>query len=82
MNWNYEKAGVDREKIRVSHNTIKKLIEDTYSFRKGKLCDVIKGFGHYASLIDIGNGKALALHCDGCGTKVLINRLLSFRKAR
>ena len=77
MNWDYEKAGVDREKIRVSHATIAKLIENTYGFRKGKLCDVIKGFGHYASLIDIGEGKALALHCDGCGTKVLIAQLMN-----
>ena len=77
MNWDYEKAGVDREKIRDSHTTIAKLIKETYDFRKGKLCDVIKGFGHYASLIDIGEGKALALHCDGCGTKVLIAQLMN-----
>ncbi|WP_455370048.1 phosphoribosylformylglycinamidine cyclo-ligase [[Eubacterium] cellulosolvens] len=77
MIWNYEKAGVDREKIRDSHATIEKLIKETYDFQKGKLCNVIKGFGHYASLIDIGEGKALALHCDGCGTKVLIAQLMN-----
>jgi phosphoribosylformylglycinamidine cyclo-ligase len=77
LSWNYEKAGVDREKIRDSHATIAKLIKETYDFRKGKICDVIKGFGHYASLIDIGEGKALALHCDGCGTKVLIAQLMN-----
>lgn len=77
MNWDYEKAGVDREKIRDSHTAIAELIKETYDFRKDKLCDVIKGFGHYASLIDIGDGKALALHCDGCGTKVLIAQLMN-----
>jgi phosphoribosylformylglycinamidine cyclo-ligase len=77
LSWDYEKAGVDREKIRGSHEIIARLIKDTYDFRKGKLCDVIKGFGHYASLIDIGEGKALALHCDGCGTKVLIAQLMN-----
>jgi len=28
------------------------------------------GIGHYAGLIDIGEGKALAMHTDGVGTKL------------
>jgi len=32
--------------------------------------------GHYAGLIDIGGGNALALHTDGVGTKVLIADML------
>jgi len=31
---------------------------------------------HYAGLIDIGGGNALALHADGVGTKVLIAEML------
>ena len=30
------------------------------------------GIGHYAGLIDIGGGRALAMHTDGVGTKVLV----------
>jgi len=32
--------------------------------------------GHYAGLIDIGGGNALALHADGVGTKVLVAETL------
>jgi phosphoribosylformylglycinamidine cyclo-ligase len=32
--------------------------------------------GHYAGLIDIGGGNALALHADGVGTKVLVAEML------
>jgi phosphoribosylformylglycinamidine cyclo-ligase len=32
--------------------------------------------GHYAGLIDIGGGRALALHADGVGTKVLVAQLM------
>lgn len=46
-------------------------MERTLRYRTGMGRPLI-GFGHYASLIDIGDGNALAIHTDGCGTKVLI----------
>ena len=33
--------------------------------------------GHYAGLIDIGGGNALALHSDGVGTKILVAEMLN-----
>ncbi|MGQ9543607.1 MAG: phosphoribosylformylglycinamidine cyclo-ligase [Candidatus Bathyarchaeia archaeon] len=77
MGWSYARAGVDREKVKAGHSAIENLIRDTYRFRTGKFGEVLEGFGHYASLIDIGEGRALALHCDGCGTKVLIAQLMN-----
>lgn len=76
MSWSYAKAGVDIKKVKKTQNEIGKIIEETFKFRDNKFGQVLGKFGHYASLIDIGNGKALALHSDGCGTKVLISQLM------
>ena len=77
MSWTYRTAGVDRNKIRKAHLTIAELIKDTYGLRLGRFGEVLEGFGHYASLIDLTEDKALALHCDGCGTKVLVAQLMN-----
>ncbi len=74
--WSYSKAGVDLDKIKRAHKAIASLIESTYKFREGLFGRIIKGAGHYAALIDIGGGKALALHADGVGTKVLVAQLM------
>jgi phosphoribosylformylglycinamidine cyclo-ligase len=76
LSWSYAKAGVDVKKIKKTQNEIGKIIEETFKYRDKKFGQVLGKFGHYASLIDIGNGKALALHSDGCGTKVLISQLM------
>jgi phosphoribosylformylglycinamidine cyclo-ligase len=75
--WSYSRAGVDQEKIKRLHSGIEELVSQTYRFRRGKFAEVIMGFGHYASLIDVGGGRALALHSDGCGTKVLVAQLMN-----
>jgi len=75
--WSYAKVGIDPKKIKASHSAIAKVIQSTYKLRRGKFGDVLVGFGHYASLVDIGGGKALALHSDGCGTKVLVAQLMN-----
>lgn len=77
MAWSYSKAGVDLDRIKKAHKSITKIIEATYDFRRGLFGRVISGAGHYAALIDIGEGKALALHVDGVGTKVLIAQLMN-----
>lgn len=74
--WTYAKAGVDVSQIRKAQGEIGRLVEETFKLRAGRFGEVLTGFGHYASLIDIGGGKALALHVDGCGTKVLVAQLL------
>ncbi|MDH5816272.1 MAG: phosphoribosylformylglycinamidine cyclo-ligase [Candidatus Nezhaarchaeota archaeon] len=77
MSWSYSKAGVDLDRIKRAHKSITELIEVTYELRRGLFGRVLRGAGHYAALIDIGGGKALALHADGVGTKVLIAQLMN-----
>ena len=77
MIWSYERAGVDLKKVKAAHSTIDRLIQKTYANRRGKTEKVLVGPGHYASLIDLGQEKAIALHCDGCGTKVLVAQMMN-----
>ena len=72
MGFTYAKAGVDIQKVKRIHGDIDRLFSKTFSTRKGKFGKVLDIRQHYAGLIDIGNGQALALHSDGVGTKVLV----------
>ncbi len=72
----YKNAGVDIGKVRRVHGEIGAFVEKTFAFRKGKFGEVLGKFGHYANLIDVGGGRALALHSDGVGTKVLVAQLM------
>ncbi|MHA1836244.1 MAG: AIR synthase related protein, partial [Candidatus Odinarchaeia archaeon] len=72
----YKDAGVDIEKAREAHKRIGKLITSTFKFRTGKFGELLNEYGHYAALLDISEDKALALHADGVGTKVLIAQML------
>ncbi len=73
----YAKAGVDVKSVRKTQVSIRKAVEATFRFRRGRFGEIIGGFGHYASLIDIGGGNALAVHTDGVGTKVLVAQLMN-----
>lgn len=73
----YAKAGVDIKKVKKAHKQIAELLKETFSLRNGKFGKVLTEIGHYAGLIDIGDKKALALHVDGVGTKVLIAQVLN-----
>ncbi|MEM2829216.1 MAG: phosphoribosylformylglycinamidine cyclo-ligase [Candidatus Jordarchaeales archaeon] len=72
----YKDAGVDVDRARRVHQEIGVLVEKTFAFRKGRFGEVLGKFGHYANLIDVGGGRALALHSDGVGTKVLVAQLM------
>ncbi len=76
-NFTYEKAGVSIDKAKSAHKIIGDLIQTTYKLRKGKFGEVVGEYGHYAGLIDIGDGLCLALHTDGVGTKVLISQMMN-----
>ena len=73
----YAKAGVDISKLKKTHKCIADSLKETFLSREGKFGKVLTEIGHYAGLIDIGNNKALALHVDGVGTKVLIAQFLN-----
>ncbi len=76
MSFTYAKAGVDIRKVKRIHGNIDRLISKTFLTRKAKFGHVLDIRQHYAGLIDIGGGQALALHSDGVGTKVLVALML------
>jgi phosphoribosylformylglycinamidine cyclo-ligase len=68
----YARAGVDVAKVRKIHGSIAETLGATFSLRDERFGAPLLKIGHYAGLIDIGHGEALALHTDGVGTKVLV----------
>jgi len=72
----YAKSGVDISKIKKLHKSIAESLKETFPSRIGKFGEVLTEIGHYAGLIDIGD-KALALHVDGVGTKVMLAQMLN-----
>jgi phosphoribosylformylglycinamidine cyclo-ligase len=68
----YAEAGVDIAQHKKTHAVIGKLIESTFQLRRDKVGRVLTPFGHYASLIELDDKRALALHVDGVGSKVLV----------
>ncbi|MEM2884086.1 MAG: phosphoribosylformylglycinamidine cyclo-ligase [Nitrososphaerales archaeon] len=73
----YAEAGVDVEEIKRRHNDLAKIFSSTFKFRRGKVGSVYYGIGHYAGLIDLNDGRLLATHIDGVGTKVIIAQKLN-----
>src|SRR5207245_3454946 len=72
----YAKAGVDARHIRDTHELLARRLESTFATRKGKVGWPIFPIGHYAGLVDLGQGKVLSLHTDSVGTKVLIAQMM------
>ncbi len=74
--WSYAKAGLDVQKMRQTQNSMFTQLRETWKNRKGGYGQPFGDLGHYASTISLGNGKALAVHTDNVGTKVLIVQML------
>jgi phosphoribosylformylglycinamidine cyclo-ligase len=72
----YAKAGVNRTQISATHAALAKKLASTFRTRKGRLGEPIFPIGHYAGLVDIGDGKILSLHTDSVGSKVIIAQLM------
>src|SRR5881628_2609508 len=68
----YAKAGVNVRHIHETHKLLARRLESTFATRKGKVGWPIFPIGHYAGLVDLGQGRVLSLHTDSVGTKVLI----------
>ena len=72
----YARAGVDVSQVRESHKLLARRLESTFQSRKRKVGFPIFPIGHYAGLVDLGDGRILSLHTDSVGTKVLIARMV------
>lgn len=68
----YAEAGVDVAKVKRMHEGIWQAIRKTHARGKHAPLPV---YGHYAGFVDFGD-KALALHTDGVGSKVLVAQAL------
>ena len=66
----YARAGVDVVRVKEIHRSIAASLAATFPSRRGKFGNPLMGIGHYAGLIDIGEGRALAMHTDSVGTKI------------
>jgi phosphoribosylformylglycinamidine cyclo-ligase len=72
----YAKAGVNARHIHETHKLLARRLETTFATRKGKVGRPIFPIGHYAGLVDLGQGRVLSLHTDSVGTKVLIAQMM------
>jgi len=72
----YAKAGVNARHIRETHKLLARRLESTFATRKGKIGWPVYPIGHYAGLVDLGQGRVLSLHTDSVGTKVLIAQMM------
>src|SRR6266705_3277508 len=72
----YAKAGVDARHIHDAHKLLARRLESTFATRKGKVGWPIFPIGHYAGLVDLGQGRVLSLHTDSVGTKVLVAQMM------
>jgi len=75
--WTYARSGVDIARQKRAHALIGKLIESTFQLREGKVGRVLTPFGHYASLLELDEKRALVLHVDGVGSKVLVAQAMN-----
>src|SRR5947199_7110368 len=72
----YAKAGVDAKHIHATHKVLARRLESTFDARKGKVGWPIFPIGHYAGLVDLGQGRVLSLHTDSVVTKVIIAQMM------
>jgi phosphoribosylformylglycinamidine cyclo-ligase len=72
----YAKAGVESRNVRQAHRILAKRLESTFQTRRGKVGWPLYPIGHYAGLVDLGDGRVLSLHTDSVGTKVLIAQMM------
>lgn len=72
----YAKAGVDTRKVSSVHRILAQTLQRTFPTRKGKFGFPIFPIGHYAGLIDAGNGQVLSLHTDNVGTKMIVANMM------
>ena len=72
----YAKAGVDSRHVREAHRVLARRLESTFQTRRGRVGWPLFPIGHYAGLVDLGDGRVLSLHTDSVGTKVLVARMM------
>ncbi len=62
----YKDSGVDISEAERAKKRIGELVRTTFKYR-----NVVGGFGQYSGMVEVG-GKAIGIHTDGVGSKVLL----------
>jgi phosphoribosylformylglycinamidine cyclo-ligase len=68
----YQAAGVDTAGEETALGLVLGHLERTLAFRRGRLGGVKLPNGFFANVLDLGNGRGLAISTDGVGSKVMI----------
>jgi phosphoribosylformylglycinamidine cyclo-ligase len=72
----YADAGVDEPREQRALGNMLAWFRKTYAFRRG-IGATAAGIGHFANVLDLGDGLGLVLTTDGVGTKLLIAQALN-----
>jgi len=72
----YARAGVDSRHVREAHKVLARRLESTFETRRGRVGWPLFPIGHYAGLVDLGDGRVLSLHTDSVGTKVIVAQMM------
>ena len=72
----YARAGVNSRHVQEAHEVLARRLGSTFETRRGKVGWPLVPIGHYAGLVDLGDGRVLSLHTDSVGTKVLVARVM------
>ena len=65
----YARSGVDQSR---SADAVSALVGALAGISTGRPSRAALGSGHYANVLSLGDGRGLALSCDGVGTKVIV----------
>lgn len=68
---NYKEAGVDTTRASRGLESLLGSLRRTIPLRAGR-GKVLLDFGHYANVIDVGNGTGVAISTDGVGSKIVV----------
>lgn len=68
----YARAGVDVGKVKALQRFMAASLGETFRTRRSGIGSPLMSIGHYSALLELGGGRALTLHTDGVGTKVLV----------
>ena len=71
----YADAGVDEPREQRALGNMLAWFRKTYAFRRG-IGATVAGTGHFANVLDLGDGLGLVVTTDGVGTKLLIAQAL------
>jgi phosphoribosylformylglycinamidine cyclo-ligase len=72
----YSRSGVETDREDAMMKGLLQRVSKTFSFREGLLGKPVLALGHFANVLDLGQGKGLAISADGVGTKMLVAEMV------